>query len=122
MESPKPRGRAGVGDDVARYAGPSASNDTYARFRRGLLGPTRPGNAVASGVLTFIGAFVTGLRGPLGGSVLDIAVVPVCELGAEPTSGWLRDQSITSRTLKPPVAREPLGQVAPARRTTTAHL
>jgi geranylgeranylglycerol-phosphate geranylgeranyltransferase len=39
----------------------------------GLLELTRPGNAVASGVLTFIGAFVAGLAGSTGGLVLDTA-------------------------------------------------
>jgi geranylgeranylglycerol-phosphate geranylgeranyltransferase len=39
----------------------------------GLLELTRPGNAVASGVLTFIGAFVAGLSGPAGGLVLETA-------------------------------------------------
>ncbi|WP_276257389.1 geranylgeranylglycerol-phosphate geranylgeranyltransferase [Haloglomus litoreum] len=40
---------------------------------RGLLELTRPGNAVASGVLTFIGAFVAGLSGPVGGLVVETA-------------------------------------------------
>jgi geranylgeranylglycerol-phosphate geranylgeranyltransferase len=36
----------------------------------GLLELTRPGNAVASGVLTFVGAFVAGIAGPAAGLVI----------------------------------------------------
>jgi geranylgeranylglycerol-phosphate geranylgeranyltransferase len=39
----------------------------------GLLELTRPGNAVASGVLTFVGAFVAGIAGPAAGLVLPVS-------------------------------------------------
>ena len=46
----------------------------------GLLGLTRPGNAVASGVLTFVGAFVAGIGGTDAGLVVDTS--PAVRTGA----------------------------------------
>jgi geranylgeranylglycerol-phosphate geranylgeranyltransferase len=47
---------------------------------RGLLELTRPGNAVASGLLTFIGGFVAGIAGGAGGVALETA--PAVRAGA----------------------------------------
>jgi geranylgeranylglycerol-phosphate geranylgeranyltransferase len=47
---------------------------------RGLLELTRPGNAVASGLLTFVGGFVAGIAGGAGGVALQTA--PAVRAGA----------------------------------------